>query len=176
MNILKPSVFTAQPMGSVTQNSESETVARNIMVIRKRLGDAWPLTWQQYKAEREKDGGNGCADSEREFFREVIELIPDAVGAIRFADAWARAARKALAAGPVEIEVCERLMDRGHAPIIKGDHVVGSKDTPKFHAQIKDAGGYWGAGDSTAEALGSMMLSHQERFGITVAILGKLPR
>jgi len=37
----KPSDFTNEPMGSVLQKSEAETVARNIMVILKRTGDTY---------------------------------------------------------------------------------------------------------------------------------------
>ena len=54
---MKPSNFTKQPIASVLQKSEAETIARNIMVILKRTGDSFrPLSWDEYKAERLKDG------------------------------------------------------------------------------------------------------------------------
>ena len=94
MSDLKPSDFTRFPMGSSLQNCESEQVAVNIMVIRKRRGNLWPLSWMEYKAEREKDGGEGCAEYEKSYFTNVIKLIPDAIGAISFSPVWARAARE----------------------------------------------------------------------------------
>ena len=55
---MKPSNFTMQPWSSVFGKSESETIARNIMVILKRTGDQWrELPWDEYKEERLKDGG-----------------------------------------------------------------------------------------------------------------------
>ena len=63
------------------------------MVIRKRLGDEWDLTWEQYKAEREKDGGYSWI--EKNYFEEVMPMISDAIGAISFSTSWADAARKA---------------------------------------------------------------------------------
>ena len=79
-------------MGSVTQNCESEVVACNIMAIRARLNDEWHLTWKQYKAERQKDGEFSMI--EKEYFERVYPLISDPIGAISFAPAWARDARK----------------------------------------------------------------------------------
>lgn len=93
VGVIPPSVFTKQPWGSRAGKTEAETVARNIMVIRKRNGDEWPLTWAQYEAGREKDGGAGCALCERGYFDEIIKMIPDAVGAIAFCEGWAEAAR-----------------------------------------------------------------------------------
>jgi hypothetical protein len=94
---LKPSVFLKHPFDSLAQKTETEIVARNIMVIRARLGDEWSLTWQQYEQEREKDGGQGCARMEQLTFNRVMPLIPDAIGAISFSPTWARAARIACA-------------------------------------------------------------------------------
>lgn len=93
MNNLKPSHFTAQPWNSIAGNSESEVIARNIMMIRKRRGDVWPLAWAEYKAERQKDGN--FSEREKQYFDKVIKLIPDAIGAINFCKEWADAARKA---------------------------------------------------------------------------------
>jgi hypothetical protein len=80
-------------MSSILQKCEAEVIASNIMRIRARLGDKWPLTWKQYKAERLKD--SGFSDIEKPYFDEVLPLISDSIGAIAFAPAWARDARKA---------------------------------------------------------------------------------
>jgi len=92
---MPPSTFTEYPFNSVLQKGEAEQVAANIMVIRKRLGDTWsPLNWKTYKAEREKDEGEGCTEGqEKNYFDDVVKLIPDALGAISFSPIWARAAR-----------------------------------------------------------------------------------
>ena len=91
---LKPSHFcSAFPMGSIARSREVEIVASNIMLIRKRRGDEWKLSWRDYKAEREKDGG--IDHGEQGHFATAMRLIPDAIGAIAFAPAWTSAARKA---------------------------------------------------------------------------------
>ena len=95
MSDLKPSVFTEHPWDSLSQNTETEIVAQNIMVIRERLGNQWSLTWSDYKREREKDGGRGCCGGEKLLFDDVIHKIPDAIGAISFSPTWAKAARAA---------------------------------------------------------------------------------
>ena len=94
MNKLKPSMFLAFPWESQLGKTEAETVARNTMVIRSRLGDKWDLSWKEYKAERKKDGD--YPESEKEYFDQVMKLIPDAIGAIGFSQTWAKTARKAL--------------------------------------------------------------------------------
>lgn len=63
------------------------------MVIRKRLGDKWELTWEEYERERKADGGR--PNGEKGYFDNVIHLIPDAIGAISFSRVWADAARNA---------------------------------------------------------------------------------
>ncbi len=90
---LKPSHFCERPWESVMRKTEAEVVACNIMKIRRRLGDKWDLSLEEYKREREKDGAYSW--NEECYFKEVIELIPDAIGAISFAPTWAEAARKA---------------------------------------------------------------------------------
>jgi hypothetical protein len=90
---LPPSTFCEFPWESVLQKTEAEIVAVNIMKIRRRRGDVWPLTFAEYKAERLKDSGFSYA--EEEYFKQVIPLIPDQIGAIAFSKTWADAARKA---------------------------------------------------------------------------------
>lgn len=96
LNELKPSIFKSFPWESILQKSEDEQIAQNIMIIRARLGDKWDITWDEYKKEREKDGGWGCAYSEERYFKELMKQIPDVLGAIAFSPTWAKAARKAL--------------------------------------------------------------------------------
>lgn len=69
----------------------------------------------------------------------------------------------------VEVEICQRLGDWGF------DYQT-QRPTPKYHAQIKDKGGYWGCGHSIDEAVGSLMRSHPEQFGLQFNWLGKLYR
>ena len=90
---LPPSIFLTFPWDSVAGNSERESTAYYIMVVRAQRGDKWPLTYRDYKTTRVKMGGDPCDATQ---FREVMKLIPDAIGAVRFCDAWAERARKAL--------------------------------------------------------------------------------
>jgi hypothetical protein len=72
---MKPSLFTAQPFDSTLQNSESETIARNIMVILVRTGDTFrELTWEEYKAERLKEPKPNFDDREKFWFEQVRYL------------------------------------------------------------------------------------------------------
>ena len=93
MNTLKPSTFTRKPLYSLTQKSEAERVASHINIIRKRLGDNWDITREQYRKERIKDGE--FSEGEMYLFDEVIKLIPDAIGCIGFSKVWTEAARTA---------------------------------------------------------------------------------
>ena len=48
--------------------------------------------WEQYREERQKDGN--FSELEKGYFDEVIALIPDAIGAVRFSPTWTKAARE----------------------------------------------------------------------------------
>lgn len=75
-------------MGSVSQNSETETVARNIMIILSRTGDEWRrLTWEEYETERRKDGEFSAV--ERHYFDQVIDYCVSAQTANLFCKHWA---------------------------------------------------------------------------------------
>ena len=63
------------------------------------------------------------------------------------------------------IETCERLMDRRH-------HHNNAPDTPKFHAQIKGKDKNWACGDTVSEAIGELVKTCPERFGLTINHLG----
>ena len=85
---MTPSNFTNRPWDSVVKKTEAEVVARNIMVILKRTGDVFrPLTWEEYKEERQKDGG--CPHTEKPFFEDVIGYCKSEDTARLFSKDWA---------------------------------------------------------------------------------------
>lgn len=86
----KPSDFCKkQPMSSVFQKSENETVATNIMRILKRTGDTFrELSPEEYTKERKKDGHFTAL--EMNYFDEVIRYCKDAKSARKFAPSWAK--------------------------------------------------------------------------------------
>ena len=93
---LKPSVFTKHPWNSILCNTESEIVARNIMVILARLGDTWQkLTWRKYKSECKKD--SGFSKMEKHTFEKVYPMVCNPIGAIGFSPCWKEAAEKVVA-------------------------------------------------------------------------------
>lgn len=47
---------------------------------------------------------------------------------------------------------------------------------PKYYVRIKDSPGHWSAGRSRAEAIGELIRTHGEAFGIKVSDLGVLAR
>lgn len=67
-----------------------------------------------------------------------------------------------------EIELCERSMDYWI------DH--NGQRQPKYHVQVKDQPNVWACGRSSEEAVGDLIQSHPEQFGVRVIRLGKLPR
>lgn len=84
---LKPSNFTKHPWSSVLGNSESENIACNIMVILKRTGNEFrPLEWEEYKAERLKDGH--FSEIEKKYFDDVIPYCKSADTAVLFSKSW----------------------------------------------------------------------------------------
>lgn len=84
---MKPSNFKKHPYGSVTNNSESETVARNIMVILSRTGDVFrSLDWEEYRTEREKDGN--FTEREKAYFDKVSPWCRTAEQAATFSPTW----------------------------------------------------------------------------------------
>ena len=82
-----PSDFNGYPYGSVTRKSEAETVANNVMKILKRTGDKFrPLSWDEYKEEREKDGN--FSEKEKAFFLDVVKYFKSAETAVLFSGVW----------------------------------------------------------------------------------------
>jgi hypothetical protein len=85
---MNPSNFTKTAYDSVLKNSESETVARNIMVILSRTGDKFRLlSWDEYKTERTKDGN--FTESEKQYFDRVVGFCVSAESAKAFCPNWA---------------------------------------------------------------------------------------
>lgn len=89
---VKPADFLQQPMGSVLEKSEAETIARNCMVILKRTGNEWRmLTEEEYLVERTKDGaGASEASNELRWFRRVVGYTTSAKAAGSFSPTWAK--------------------------------------------------------------------------------------
>lgn len=80
-------------------------------------------------------------------------------------------------ADPVEIEVCERLMDYCHVTVADERGRAVQERRPKYHAQIKDQPGYWACGQDRDEAIGNLVRCHPEKFGVKITYLeGKLAR
>lgn len=85
---MKPSDFKIFPNNSILRNYESERVARNIMIIFSRTGDAFrALTWWEYRAERQADGH--FTEGEREYFDKVIAYCHSPETAVLFSPMWA---------------------------------------------------------------------------------------
>lgn len=84
---LKPINFVGEPVGSIFDSAEAETVARNIMVILYRTGNEFrKLSWEEYKKEREKD--EPIENFEKDYFEEVSEYCISAEKALEFCDDW----------------------------------------------------------------------------------------
>ena len=83
----KPKDYTVGPWSSITQNSECETIATNIMVILGRNGNNWRiLPWKEYKEERLKDGN--FTNGEKELFERVESYCCSPEKAKDFAPSW----------------------------------------------------------------------------------------
>lgn len=89
---MNPSIFQIYPWSSVLRNSESETIALNIIQILSRTGDTWrTLTWEEYKEERIKDAGKpgaGFSERERGYFDAVLPYTVSESAARIFCKGW----------------------------------------------------------------------------------------
>lgn len=84
---MTPRAFRDQPMNSVKQKSEAETVARSIMIILARNGNEWRLLgWDEYEAERRKDGH--FTMSEQPYFNDVVMYTESEQTARLFSPVW----------------------------------------------------------------------------------------
>lgn len=90
---MTPKTFTVDPMDSVLQKSEAETVAQNIMRILARTGNTFrPLEWEEYKEQRLKD--SNFTEWEKVYFDKAIVFCKNADTAILFSPVWKEAADK----------------------------------------------------------------------------------
>ena len=84
---MKPRDFKEEPWDSVLQKSEAETIAANIMCILGRTGNEFrPLSYEEYKAERLKDGG--YSSGEEKYFNQVIDYFKNEDTAKLFSPSW----------------------------------------------------------------------------------------
>lgn len=84
---MQPESFLNHPWNSIVKNSESETIACNIMAILYRTGNTFrELTWDEYKEERLKDGN--FTESEKSYFDKVISYCKSADTAKLFSKSW----------------------------------------------------------------------------------------
>ncbi len=82
-----PSDFTIRPWNSISRNRECEIVAGNIMVILERTGNTWrQLTWEEYMAEREKDGN--FTMKEKTSFEQIVQHCTSQELAEAFSPSW----------------------------------------------------------------------------------------
>ena len=68
---------------------------------------------------------------------------------------------------PIEIEVCERVLDHWASD--------GHKHA-KYHAQIKGKPEIWACGKSAYEAIGDLVNAHHDQFSIRIIHLPKSSR
>lgn len=82
-----PSDFRVHPWASVFLKSECETIARNIMAILSRTGNAWRLlSYDEYVLERKKDGN--FSTIEEKYFEMVVEYTHSPESAKMFSPTW----------------------------------------------------------------------------------------
>lgn len=87
-----PSNYCSQPMGSIEQKSETEVIARNIMVMLKRTGDVFrEFTFEEYKKIRlEDDAIDWHVDGEKPYFEVAINYCKSPETANKFCTNWYR--------------------------------------------------------------------------------------
>lgn len=76
----------------------------------------------------------------------------------------------------VVIEVCERMGDHRYVPNIVDGQFLGMEPAPTYHACVAGQPGLWAAGYSSDDAIGNLIRTHPEAFGITLQYLGRQPR
>lgn len=83
----KPSDFRNYPWNSVLQNSESEIIAQNIMLILWRTGNVFrSMDWEEYKNERLKD--SNFSEKEKSVFIQVMPYCTTSEKAKSFSKEW----------------------------------------------------------------------------------------
>ena len=86
----KPSNYCSSPMGSISQNCETEIIACNIMRILKKTGDTFrDLSFEEYESARFDDGAELChIDNEKPYFEMVIVHCTSPLAANKFCRGW----------------------------------------------------------------------------------------
>lgn len=74
-------------------------------------------------------------------------------------------------AAAIVIEVCERPMDHGTRVVADKDGKAIQERCPAYQAHIKSAPGTWDRGLSREEAIGNLIRSHPELFGVQIVDL-----
>jgi len=75
------------PYSSVARSNETETVARNIMVILSRTGNVWrELSWKEYTEQRDIDGN--WSQREKFYFDKAVDYCKSADTAKLFSGEW----------------------------------------------------------------------------------------
>ena len=83
----QPSSFTSYPYDSYLQNSGSETVAQNIMVILSHTGDKWrSLSFAEYHEQRLNDGNYSAAEAG--YFASVVGWTVNERMVRKFSSTW----------------------------------------------------------------------------------------
>ena len=86
----KPSNYLNHPFGSVSQKSECETIARNIMYILSKAGDEFrELSFEEYSEHRLKDKATQRdLDLELYYFNQIVRYCVSENNANRFCGNW----------------------------------------------------------------------------------------
>lgn len=71
----------------------------------------------------------------------------------------------------VTIEVCERLMDCCWRYEIDAEGEIRLVKSPAYHACIADKPGCWERGTSIDDAIGNLVRTHPEHFGVQLVYL-----
>jgi len=90
MSNITPSHYLQRPVGSVSQNGDTETIARNIMAILSREGNQFrELSFDEYKLSRIQDGATEFAVSaEKPHFDIAAPYCISAQRANDFCEGW----------------------------------------------------------------------------------------
>lgn len=84
---MTPQDFCVYPWDSVFQQSESETIALNIMKILAQTGNEFrELSYEEYEARRQRDGNYSAR--ERDYFEKVASYCVSEQAARIFSLTW----------------------------------------------------------------------------------------
>ena len=84
---MTPQDFCVYPWDSVFQQSESETIALNIMKILAQTGNEFrELSYEEYEARRQRDGNYSAR--ERAYFEKVVPYCVSEQAVRTFSPTW----------------------------------------------------------------------------------------